>query len=219
MNGLGWLIYPPFDFALMWDGDQTYWKMGHETSWRLLVAGVEPPGFDEKFEQVAPKHLSDIRPFRFLEQTPISGIVQFWPGVIARTRPGYGVVVRSPINRKTPGIQVLEGFIETDWFFGPLAAPAQILKTDMPIVFTRDVPLLQVYAFPKNISFAQSEESVLVPGMERLTPEQWEDYDAAIAPLNRRGERGAYFKKVKTDRRLAAHGETGVGDDRESDAT
>jgi Family of unknown function (DUF6065) len=201
MNGLGLLIYPPVDFALMWDGEQIFWRPGTDSTWRQLVDGVAPPGFDEEFFSNAPPHVTDLRPFRFLEKIPENGMVQIWPGILVRTRPGYGMVVRSPINQLTPGIQFLEGFIETDWWFGPLAAPARILKTDVPIVFSTNKPFLQIYAFPKDVSHAQSEQTVGRMGMEAMTVEDWESYDAAVAPLNRRGETGAYFKRVKHDRR------------------
>jgi hypothetical protein len=201
MNGLGWLIYPPVDFALLWDGEQIFWRLNGESAWRILADGVAPPGFDEQFLDTAPPHVCDIRPVRFLEPGPDFGIVQIWPGVIAQTKPGYGLVIRSPINQATPGVQVLEGFVETDWWHGPLAVPVRLLKTDVPIVFTTTKPLLQVYAFPKDIVGTQSEQSVVHMGMEKMSVADWEAFDAALAPGNRRNEPGGYMKQLKLNRR------------------
>jgi hypothetical protein len=42
---------------------------------------------------------------------------------------------------------VLEGVVQTEWWFGPLFANVRILKRGSPVIFRTDRPFLQVQPF------------------------------------------------------------------------
>ena len=44
---------------------------------------------------------------------------------------------------------MFEGIIETDRWFGPLIANFRLLKTDTPIEFRKEFPMLQVLPIPR----------------------------------------------------------------------
>jgi hypothetical protein len=47
--------------------------------------------------------------------------VQIWSGLIARTAPGWSLLIRPPANLpRLPGLDAYEGLVETDRWFGPL---------------------------------------------------------------------------------------------------
>jgi hypothetical protein len=49
------------------------------------------------------------------------GLIQLWTGIVARTAPGWSLLVRAPANVPRSGsYELFEGIIETDRWFGPL---------------------------------------------------------------------------------------------------
>ena len=46
-----------------------------------------------------------------------------------------------------------EGIIETDRWFGPLITNFQLTRTDIPVEFAPDFPLLQVQVLPLRVVF------------------------------------------------------------------
>ena len=60
-------------------------------------------------------------------------------------------MVRAPVNIPRNGnYETFEGIIETDRWFGPLITNIRLTKTDVPIDFRADFPLLQVQPIPRN---------------------------------------------------------------------
>ena len=58
-------------------------------------------------------------------------------------------MVRAPANVPRSGnYELFEGIIETDHWFGPLITNMRLTKTDVPIDFRADFPLLQVQPTP-----------------------------------------------------------------------
>ena len=73
------------------------------------------------------------------------GIVQIWSGLIAKTQKDWSLLIRPPANLpKSAKYESYEGIIETDVWFGPLFTNIRITKTDVPIDFWRDRPLMQI---------------------------------------------------------------------------
>ena len=77
-----------------------------------------------------------------------------------------------------------EGIIETDRWFGPLITNIRLTKTDVPINFSAEFPLLQVQPIPRHVyDDATLNSYELVPNLEQLTPEDWDDYyDTVVRP-------------------------------------
>lgn len=113
-NALGWWVFPPLDFDVLWRGGKTFeHKILQEYTdqdyhdLRGLIRpedGVDPtvwspPGGRTKFTWGA------VEP----------GVAQVWTGCIFRTPPGWGLQVRSPINFPQRPFYIQEGILETDW--------------------------------------------------------------------------------------------------------
>ena len=152
-TGYGYWIFPPMDLRLLWDGEQVFWSYGEDESWMPLSAtdsgAVQFPGYADQFDSQAPASFSGYSP-PFLSAMPELGGVQMWTGLMAKTRPGWSLAVRLPVNLPpTPGLTAWEGIIETDIWLGPLFANIRITKTDFPVHIRANVPLLQVQPIPQ----------------------------------------------------------------------
>jgi hypothetical protein len=79
---------------------------------------------------------------------------------------------------------LFEGIIETDHWFGPLITNMRLTKTDVPIDFRADFPLLQVQPVPRQAyEEATLNNYELVPDIKQLKPEDWDDYyDTVVRP-------------------------------------
>ena len=109
---------------------------------------VQFPNYATAFDATAPEFLRGYSP-PFLTALPELGGVQMWTGLLARTRPGWSLSVRSPVNLPpSPGVVTWEGIIETDLWFGPLFTNFRLIKTDTPVQIRSHVPCIQAAANP-----------------------------------------------------------------------
>ena len=164
-----------------------------------LIAAAEPI---EEIREFSP-------PFLGALQEP--GLIQLWTGLVARTAPGWSLLVRAPANVPRSGTyELFEGIIETDHWFGPLITNMRLTKTDVPIDFRADFPLLQVQPLPRQAYEDTTLNNYeLVPDLKQLTPEDWDDYyDTVVRPhvqeVRPRGQYAAAARK----RRAAEAGDT-----------
>lgn len=182
-SGFGYYVFPPISFSLQWDGKDIIWTYDGAPDWMPLKS-VQFPGFRELFDSVAPKDVQEYSP-PFLASLQEPGLVQFWTGMIARTAPGWSLLIRPPANLPSRGgYESFEGIIETDRWFGPLLTNIRLTKTDVPIDFSADFPLLQVQPIPRSAyDDATLNNYELVPDLRQLTPEDWDDYyDTVVRP-------------------------------------
>jgi hypothetical protein len=182
-SGYGYYIFPPINFSLQWDGHDIIWTFEGTSEW-LPLRSAQFPGFRELFDAVAPKEIQEYSP-PFLSALQEPGLVQIWTGIIARTAPGWSLMVRAPANlHRSGGYEPFEGIIETDRWFGPLITNIRLTKTDVPINFSADFPLLQVQPLPRqSYDEATLNNYELVPDLKQLTPEDWDDYyDTVVRP-------------------------------------
>ena len=92
----------------------------------------------------APKHLRGFSP-PFLTAVPEPGIVQVWTGLMVESAENWSVLVRPPANLpRSLAFDLYEGIVETDRWFGPLFTNLRLVKTDVPIHFSTETPLVQV---------------------------------------------------------------------------
>jgi hypothetical protein len=111
-------------------------------------------------------------------------------------------MVRAPVNvPRRAGYEPFEGIIETDHWFGPLITNIRLTKTDVPIDFVADLPMLQVLPLPRqSYDDAALNNYELVPDLKQLTPEDWDDYyDTVVRPhvqeVRPRGQYAAAARK------------------------
>ena len=115
---------------------------------------------------------------------------------VARTAPGWSLLLRAPANLPpAPGYQAYEGLLEADRWFGPLITNFQLTRTDIPVEFAPDFPLLQVQVLPRAALDEPAQNGfVVTDGLPSFAPEDWDDYyDNVIRPhVQEHRPRGQY---------------------------
>jgi hypothetical protein len=202
-SGYGWHLFAPFTFELQWDGVRVLWRSGATAPWQA-VEGVDAPGLVGLWTLQAP--ISDVlpRPFHVLRTAGYEpGVVTIWTGLLARTQPDWSLLVRAPVNLpRDPAYDILEGVVETDWWFGPLFVVVQFRKTDVPVRFAPERPLAQAQPVPQQ-AYAEERlrDSVCVRGLPALLPADWQAYAASLLPRNTPGVRPGWYRAAARRRR------------------
>ena len=139
-SAFGWYVFPPITFSLLWDGGaDIFWTYKGEDAWFPLKR-AQFPGFAEQFDKKVP---ADVRGFSppFLAAFKEPGVVQIWSGLMARTAPGWSLLIRPPANlARSQGYDNYEGIIETDRWFGPLFTNVRLTRTSTPVSSMRSTP-------------------------------------------------------------------------------
>lgn len=204
--GYGWWIFSPLDLQLIWDGHDIFWYFAGVADWMKLSPAAQFPDFAQAFDTAAPPALQGCAP-PFLTALPEPGVVQIWTGLMARTAPGWSLLVRPPANLPSPGgYSLYEGIVETDVWFGPLFTNLRLTRTHKPVHLKADFPLLQVQPLPRQAYAEQTLSATdIIPDMEGMTASDWEAYHATIAgpSLDRERPFGAYAVAARK-RRLGA---------------
>jgi hypothetical protein len=192
-NGFGWQICAPIDADLLWDGVLTWWRPAGRKRWRELDVYVDRSAV-QYFEQHAPESSNDYSRIPVLASGPEKGIVQVWTGLLATTDPGWGLLLRPLPNRaRHPTFDVLEGLIETDWWFGPLVVPLHITKTHRVIKLRRKDPLLQIQPVTRDC-YSDSTLCKQPPfaSLSALNIEDWDRFNASVELRLKSHKPGAY---------------------------
>jgi len=201
-SGYGYYIFPPISFSLLWDGHDIMWTFDGASDWMPLKS-AQYPGFRDVFDSIAPKEIQEYAP-PFLVAFQEPGLFQMWTGIIARTAPGWSLMVRPPVNVPRPGgYEPFEGIIETDRWFGPLITNIRLTKTDVPINFSAEFPLVQVLPLPRqSYDEATLNNYELVPDLKQFTPGDWDDYyDTVVRPhVQENRPRGQYAAAARKRR-------------------
>ena len=138
-SAFGWYVFPPIDFSLTFDGVDTRWSLDGGDTWQNLDS-IQYPGFSDLFNEHCPAVARDCAP-PLLAVGAEPGIIAVWSGLIARTAPGWSLLVRPPANLpRSNRYDSYEGIIETDRWTGPLFTNIRLTKTDVPIEFKRETP-------------------------------------------------------------------------------
>ena len=172
------------DFSLLWDGSEVMWTHAGVQAWQPLQSELFPD-FDAEFDCHSPPELRSGAP-AFLGALTETGLVQIWTGFAARTRPEWSLLLRPlPNLAHSKNYEVLEGIVETDRWFGPLFTNVRLTKTDVPIHFRTEFPLLQVQPLPRG-AYADGplNSFEVVPGMEHFQKNEWEAFRQAVAKPN-----------------------------------
>ncbi|MDX2157146.1 MAG: DUF6065 family protein [Hyphomicrobiaceae bacterium] len=209
-SAFGWHVFLARRVRLLWDGSEVHWQMEGMADFEPLRS-VHYPGFPKDFDASAPPVARGYAP-PFLSASVQPGLVQVWPGSIARTVRGWSLLARPVVNLARPsGYELFEGIIETDHWCGPLFTNIRLTRTGVPVELDDDVPFMQVQPLEKerySERFLASHS--ISEGVQSLSQEDWELYRAAIVEPNaaasrRPGLYAAQSRKEAAERgRLAA---------------
>ncbi len=205
--GFGYWLFPATDLELLWDGERVMWSHGDASAWLPLsdtpTGAVQFPGFAAAFDAAAPGSMTGCA-IPFLTAGLEPGSVQMWTGLLARTRPGWSVSLRSPVNLPPlPGLTFWEGIIETDQWFGPLFTVLKITKTDTPVRLRADVPFLQAQPVAQA-AYQDGSATDRVRSMDDMSALDWEALQAVVAPAGE-VKQGAYSVRVRKRRTCPRH--------------
>jgi hypothetical protein len=202
-SAFGWYLFPPLDFSLLWDGTEVFWAYDGVEDWLPLTA-AQFPHFARQFDTAAPEVARGCSP-PFLTALPEPGMVQIWSGMIARTAPGWSLLVRPLANLPAGGGYALfEGIVETDRWFGPLFTNLRLTRTDRPVRFQADYPLAQVQPLPRTLYADATLEAMTTVGhLAGLSADDWEAYCATVVRPNQDPHRqvGRYAIAARRSRR------------------
>lgn len=211
-TGYGYWLFPPIDLQFLWDGEQVFWSFGDTAAWLPLSGApsgaAQFPGFSSQFDSIAPEQLRGYAP-PFVTALPELGGVQIWTGLLARTRPGWSLNVRLPVNLPSiPGLSAWEGIVETDHWFGPLFNNFRITKTDFPVRLRAHSPFLQVQPIPQIAYREMTLKSPKIRNVETMSSEDWSDLGQVLLPdAAKEANQGTYAVRIRKRRACPHHAE------------
>ena len=200
-SSFGWYVFPPIDFTLQWDGSEIIWTYRGAKAWYPLVS-AQFPGFQAAFDRQAPQRLRGFAP-PFLTAVPEPGIVQVWTGLMIESAENWSVLVRPPANLpRNLAFDVYEGIVETDRWFGPLFTAIRLVKTDVPIHFSTEIPLIQVQPLHRSV-YSDEVSNAFGVVKHPFPAEAWSRYEQTIVKPNLDPARpvAAYATSVRRRRR------------------
>ena len=185
-SSYGYWIFPPLTIRLLWDGEQIFWSYGDNDDWLPLSStdsgAVQYPGFSDTFDTLAPDYLGGYSP-PLISSLLEPGNFQLWSGLLAKTRPGWSLNIRAPVNvPRIPTLDTWEGIVETDIWLGPLFGNFRITKTDTPVVLRANTPFLQVQAVPQMAYSNEILESFECREAESLAHDDWSRLSKVLLP-------------------------------------
>lgn len=194
-TAFGWWAFPPTDLMMLWDGTDIFWRCEGVSDWLPLMPSAQFPSFAAQFNAAAPTVLHDCSP-PFLTALPEPGSLQIWTGLMARTAPGWHLLLRASANLPASGgFSLYEGIVATDRWFGPLFTNLRFTRTCVPVRIRADFPFLQIQPV-QQIAYADDILSSMkfVSDMHELQDQDWADYRSTIVVPNKNPDRpfGAY---------------------------
>jgi hypothetical protein len=201
-SSFGWYVFPPIDFTLEWDGSQVIWTYRGAPAWYPLTS-AQFPGYAKQFDRLAPPGLRGFAP-PFLTALPEPGLVQVWTGLLVESAADWSILVRSPANLpRNLAFDSYEGIVESDRWFGPLFTNLRLIKTDVPIHFSTETPLLQVQPLHRSTYADEvSNGFTVVGGLAEFPERAWSRYEEHIVKPNIQPARaGAYAASVRRRRK------------------
>ena len=155
-TGHGWWVFPPTELRLMWDGTEIFWTPPGADQWEPLSPTAQLPGLPAAFDAAAPELLQGCVP-PTMTALPEPGALQIWTGLMVRTRPGWHLMLRAPVNLDSAGgIGIFEGIVENDSWFGPLFTNLRFTRSHTPVTLSANYPLIQVQPIRDLPAYAAS---------------------------------------------------------------
>lgn len=206
-SAFGWYVFPPFGFSLQFDGTSVKWTFGAAERWYAL-GSAQYPDFEAYFDERAPQDLQGCSP-PFLTAFPEPGYVQVWSGLIARTKPGWSLLVRPVPNfPRSNQYELFEGMVESDSWFGPLFTNLRLKKTDVPIDFQAGLPLFHVQPVRRELYEGRLlDDFNVVSDLQDWSDVEWESYRGTVVVPNLVEYKAPGKHAVKLRRRRRQHSE------------
>jgi len=201
-SSFGWYAFPPIDFSLLWDGSEVIWTYRGAQAWYPLQS-AQYPGFGRYFDRLAPRRLRGFAP-PFLTSTWDPSLIQVWTGLFVQSAPDWSILVRPPANlQRHEGYHLYEGIVESDRWFGPLFTNLRLVKTDAPIHFSTELPLIQVQPLHRSAYTEEVSNSFgFTADLAGLPAEAWSRYEQNIVKPNLDPRpAGAYAASVRRRRK------------------
>lgn len=213
-TSLGWYLYPPMDFRLRFDGQQTDWCDDAGT-WHEVPPGEEAtvPAWDDHVRKTFPAAVLEASPedrvMLFNADPMAPNRVEMYTGVVARTAPGWSLLLRAPANvPRRSDYFLIEGAIETDWWTAPIPTILELTTPDRVVDLRTHHPLVQVQLVPSE--FLRDPVEAVVGRAEDVPPEVWESYrDNRVRRITQ--ERMGSYHRALRERRLAERGTAAAG--------
>jgi hypothetical protein len=186
-SALGWYIFPPLPFSLIFDGSDIGWNCPAFEGFIPLGRAAQFPYLSAKFDQIAPAWAKGFCP-PFLSSLKEPGMVQIWSGLMARTAPDYSLLVRPPVNLpRSRGYEQYEGIVSSDAWFGPLFTNIRLTRTDYPVLFSPSDPLFMAQPVHREALSDSLLNSFEVGQVSDLTERDWQDFRETVVSRNERG--------------------------------
>jgi hypothetical protein len=181
----GWYVFPPIRFSILFNGTDVMWTYEGLDEW-LPLRAAQFPDFAGQFDEQAPDDVKGFSP-PFLTAFMEPGIVQIWSGLIARTAPGWSLLIRPMANfARSHGYELYEGIVDTDNWFGPLFTNVRLTKTDVPITFEPGLPLFQVQPVQRSVYESGTLDRFdVVHDIGDWTHSEWDRYRTTVVAPNR----------------------------------
>jgi hypothetical protein len=188
-TGFGWYTFPPIDFALRWDGQTVDFSRlvdNEPAEWRSLSGGYDLALDEDQaaLAQAPERFKADFDVFdhlggriAFINLNPqLGNACEITPGLLARTSPGWSLLVRSPPNwPPTRDHQILEGVLDTDWFGSHVPIIVRLPEVDRVVRFYRSYPWAVLQPVPRvAVRAAHTEPGARVTrGIENFPDDIW----------------------------------------------
>ena len=108
-NAYGFWVFPPFDIDIIWHGGRSFehrLNSLYTDEDAALVTRLQRP---EDHYRYTPRKKIEFG-------STLDSVVSVWTGCIFQTPPGWGLMIRDPININSSAIfRVQEAILETDW--------------------------------------------------------------------------------------------------------
>ena len=201
-SSFGYYVFLPMSFQLEWDGGQAgVWSYDDGANWHALREAAYPDSMTA-WDAVVPDVARGWCP-PFITFTETYGMVQIWTGWMVRTAPGWSTLVRGTANLpRAAGYDVFEGIIETDRWFGPLFMNIRLSRTEAPVLFDRQRPVLQVQPLHRAHYHNDLLNRIVVRDDPKEVPEElWQAYASTFVDhVIHNPKRGHYSVEVRRRR-------------------
>ncbi|WP_147479707.1 hypothetical protein [Pseudomonas amygdali] len=180
---IGWLFYPPMDFAVLLKDDRILWSYGALAEWYILES-AQLPGMADLVDSRVPEHQGASPPF--LTALPEERCIQIWLGYSVRSPKNIALQIRGPINHLQKNTyEVIEGVIESEKWHGPLITVIKLRKENEPIIFRTHTPLIQCVPVDARLYEASACQSNAIDAFGSFSESDWAGF---FGTLHRAGK-------------------------------
>lgn len=205
-SGLGFYLYPPVDFAVRWDGrsSELSWldDVGRATEWRPLEGGADvflPDSGTARAAVPEPRRpvldsVMHAEGIPFVNADPRAPAqMEITTGLVVRTPQGWGSLVGGLANwTASRDHQVLQGFVETDWYRTFVPIIVRLTTPGAEVRFFQHLPMAQLQVLPVAALAQTASTGPTSRGVASWPDDVWEEFVASRAPRHTSTRMGTY---------------------------